>query len=85
MAGVGRPPDQTRPSSEPSFIASTVWVRSRRWALTSPGLSPAVSISRLAITSVPDWGEPVEMVLPLKSSTESMPESVLTTTWVKLE
>ena len=66
----------------PSFIPSMVLVRSRRCALTSEVSRPAASIRRLAMTSVPDCGEPVEMLLPLKSATDLMPESLRTTTWV---
>ena len=79
-AGVGRPPDQTKPSSEPSFMPSTVLVRSSRCALTSLGFSPATSIIRFAITSVPDR-EPVE-ILALEVLDRVDAESACTTTWV---
>ena len=83
MPPVGMPPDQKKPSIVPSFMPSTVLVRSSRCALTSvAGSSPAASSSRLAITSVPDFGEPVEMRLPFMSATDSMPESARTITWV---
>ncbi len=82
MAGVGRPPDHTSPSIEPSFMPSTVLVRSRRCADTSSWDRPAASMSRWAMTSVPDFGEPVEIRLPLKSAIDEMPESVRTMTCV---
>jgi hypothetical protein len=34
------------------------------------------------MTSVPEFGDPVEMVLPAMSSMEVMPASARTTTWV---
>lgn len=83
MPPVGRPPDHTSPSMLPSFMPSTVLVRSSRCALTSlAGSRPAAWMSRLAMTSVPDFGEPVEIRLPLKSSTLVMPDFLDTTTWV---
>ena len=80
---VGRPPDQTKPSIEPSFIASTVLPSSSRCGRTSvSGLSPAACSSRLAITSVPDFGDPVEIRLPRKSAIVVIPDDRWTTTWV---
>ncbi len=67
----------------PSFRPSTVLARSSRCALTSlAGSRPADCSSRLAITSVPDFGDPVETVLPRRSSTDLMPASFRATTWV---
>ena len=34
------------------------------------------------MTSVPDFGDPVETVLPRMSSSESIPEPARTMTWV---
>ena len=80
---VGSPPDQKRPSIEPSFMPSTVLVRSSRCACTSvAGSTPAAVSSRLAMTSVPDLGEPVEIRLPAMSCIVAMPASARTTTWV---
>lgn len=83
IAAVGRPPDHTSPSIEPSFMPSTVLVRSSRCACTSlAGSRPAASSSRCAMTSVPEFGDPVEMVLPAMSWIDVMPESARTTTCV---
>ena len=83
MPGVGSPPDQNIASMVPSFMPSTVLPSSSRCALTSfAGSSPAAVSSRLAITSVPERGEPVETRLPRMSATVAMPASARTTTWV---
>ena len=77
-AAVGTPPDQKNASIEPSRSA---WADSPtpspRLAMSSSGSSPAAAISRSAITSVPELGEPTETVLPLRSSIVSMPESAI--------
>jgi hypothetical protein len=39
-------------------------------------------MSRSAMISVPELGEPIDTVLSSRSSIVSMPESALTTTWV---
>jgi hypothetical protein len=46
------------------------------------GFRPAAVSTRWAMTSVPDFAEPVETRLPFMSATELMPESVRTTTCV---
>ena len=53
--------------------------------MSSSGSSPATSISRSAMISVPEFGAPTETVLPFRSSIDSMPESALTTTCVMFE
>ena len=85
MPGVGSPPDQTIASIVPDFMPSTVLGRSSRCGCTSvSGFRPAACSTRWAMTSVPDFGEPVETRLPLMSATELMPASARTTTCVKL-
>ena len=83
MPGVGRPPDQNSASIDPSFMPSTVLVRSNRCAATSVcGSRPAACSSRLAITSVPEPGDPVDTRLPRMSAIEVMPLPVRAITWV---
>ena len=83
MPGVGSPPDQNIASIEPSFMPSTVLVRSSRCAAMSvSGFRPADSSSRLAMTSVPEPGEPVETRLPRMSAIEAMPAPLRATTCV---
>ena len=83
MPPVGRPPDQNMASIEPSFMPSTVLPSSVRWAWTSLlGSSPAASNIRLAITSVPEFGDPVDTRLPRMSAIELMPASLRAITWV---
>ena len=64
-------------------MPSTVLPSSSRCGCTSvSGFSPAAWSNRLAITSVPDLGDPVEIRLPRKSAIEVMPEALFTTTCV---
>ena len=82
-AAVGTPPDQKNASIEPSRIAcaDSPTPRPRLW-MSSSGSSPATSIIRSAMISVPEFGAPTETVLSFRSSIDSMPESALTTTCV---
>ena len=86
IAPVGRPPDHTKASIEPSRSAALDSPTPIARRVTSAsGSSPATSISRRPITSVPELGAPIETVLPLRSSICSIPESFLATTCVKFE
>jgi hypothetical protein len=85
-APVGTPPDQKKPSIDPSRSAWTDSpTPSWRLVMSSSGSRPATSSRRRAITSVPEPGDPTEIVLPTMSSIVSMSESALTTTWVMFE
>ena len=69
IAPVGRPPDHTKASIEPSRSAAVDSPTPIARRVTSlSGSRPATSISRSPITSVPELGAPIETVLPFRSS-----------------
>ena len=84
MPPVGRPPDQMSASIEPSFMPCTLSGRPSRACSTSSAVRSFTSSRRRAMTSVPEFGEPVETLLPARSAIEAMPASARTKTCVKL-
>ena len=78
IAPVGRPPDHTNASIEPSrSAAADSPTPIARRVTSSSGSTPATSISRRPITSVPELGAPIETVLPRRSSIVAIPESFM--------
>jgi hypothetical protein len=85
IAPVGTPPDQKKASIEPSRSAATDSPTPSPLAeMSSSGSSPATASRRFAITSVPEFGEPIETLCPRRSSSVRMPESAIVATCVML-
>src|SRR5450755_1402222 len=85
MEGVGTPPTQKSASILPSFSAETLSAtESRSRVMSLLGSMPNASMRRIAVTSVPLTGAPVETRLPFRSFIELMPLPSTVTTCMRL-